>query len=94
MDGNHHFFHNQKNIREFKREDNEAPTLEKTLRDLIANSNGNATNSISGENILTGGPPPAKPFPDSLPTNLSKPLNTEVYSRVLYKLYLVINSLF
>ena len=89
MDGNHHFLQGQNNIREFKGADNEAhlgsnlSTLEETLRDLINNSNRVATKSISGDNILTGGPPPAKPFPDSLPTNLNKPLNTEVYSRVL-----------
>ena len=84
MDGNQHFLQGQNNIREFKGVDNEAhlgsnlSTLEETLRDLINNSNGAATKSISGDNILTGGPPPAKPFPDSFPVDLNKPLNSEV----------------
>ena len=84
MDGNQHFLQGQNNIREFKGADNEAhlgsnlSTLEETLRDLINNSNGVAAKSISGENILTGGPPPAKPFPDSFPAELNNPINREV----------------
>ena len=84
MDGNHHFLQGQNNIREFKGADNEAhlgsnlSTLEETLRDLINNSNRVATKSISGDHILTGGPPPAKPFPDSFSVDLNKPLNSGV----------------
>ena len=84
MDGNQHYLQGQNNIRHFKGVDNEAhlgsnlSSLEETLRDLINNSNGVATKSISGDNILTGGPPPAKPFPDALPVNLNKTSDIQV----------------
>ena len=84
MDGNQDFFHHPNVIREYKGDDNGAhpgsnfSTLEETLRELISTSNGNPARVMSGENILTGGPPPAKPFPDALPVNLNKTSDIQV----------------
>lgn len=47
-------------------------TLEETLRELIATNNGNSSKALAGESILTGGPPPAKPFSNMLPLNTNK----------------------
>ena len=43
------------------------PSLEDQLREIMAKGNGNASNAMVGDNMLAGGPPPAKPFPDPAP---------------------------
>ena len=74
-------------------------SLEETLRELIATSNGAAKKAAAGENLLTGGPPPAKPFPDSLPANLNKVLNTQVskirdLSKNIFYAYILVLNIF
>ena len=53
-------------------------TLEETLRELIATSNGTTSKSVTGETIVTGGPPPAKPFPGMHPANINNDPDVKV----------------
>ena len=54
-------------------------TLEETLRDLMAGNNGGSSSKANmDENRVTGGPPPAKPFPDAIAANANETRLNEV----------------
>ena len=53
-------------------------TVEEKLRQIMSANNKNPSNTLVGENKLTGGPPPAKPFPGTFPTSTNNQVEFKV----------------